>query len=91
MRDHFECEDNWWDSYALDAGEVSFAWKSWQDSLAGFSYEHCQLIAAKGEYKSHKLAILYLQLVTMLVYRWLKILFLYIIRSRAVYLDLIGI
>lgn len=91
MGDHFECEDNWWDSCALDAGEVCFAWKSWQDSLSGFSYEHCQLIAAKREYKSHKLAILYLQLITTLVYRWFKILFLYTIRSRPEYLDPIGI
>lgn len=25
MGDHIECEDNWWDSCALDAGEMGFA------------------------------------------------------------------
>lgn len=25
MGDHFECEDNWWDSGALDAGKAGFA------------------------------------------------------------------
>lgn len=94
--DHIECEDNWWDSCALDAGEMGFACYLDYFTSSNGKVGRIHLLALalsianslqQMEYKSHRLAVLYLQLITTLVYIWFKIL--YTIRSRPVYLDLI--